>query len=142
MQLVLLFVQTDIKRKTLRSSCSQMFFKMAVFKECWSLFFMKLPAWRTTFLLKRNSNTDVFLWKLWNFQQQLFLQDTSCSLYFSEILCDDRCFGRLWVQNWHFSYFLCHYFVFLHDSIRITVPWLFRASFHTKLFSKCKFHTH
>ena len=30
--------------------------------------------------------------------------------------------------NWNFLYFLCHCFVFLHNSIRISIPWLFRKS--------------
>ena len=45
-------------------------------------------------------------------------------------------FERLWVENWHFSYFLCPCFVFLHNT------WLFRTCFHTKSFSKCNFCTH
>ena len=40
------------------------------------------------------------------------------------------------------SYFLCHYFVFLNNSIRISIPWLFRTYFHTKIFSNYNFHTH
>ena len=40
------------------------------------------------------------------------------------------------------SYFLCHYFVFLNNSIKISIPWLFRTYFHTKIFSNCNFHTH
>ena len=44
--------------------------------------------------------------------------------------------GRLWVQNWHFSIFLCHCFDFLHG------PWLFRACFRAKTFSKRKFSLH
>ena len=50
-------------------------------------------------------------------------------------------FGCLWVQNWHFSYFLCHYF-FFYNSIRTSIPWLFRTCFHTKSFIKCNFWTH
>ena len=50
-------------------------------------------------------------------------------------------FGRLWVQNWHFSYFLCHYF-FFYNSIRTSIWWLFRTCFHTKSFSKCNFRAH
>ena len=50
-------------------------------------------------------------------------------------------FGCLWVQNWYFSYFLCHYF-FFYNSIRTSIPWLFRTCFHTKRFSECNFQTH
>ena len=53
------------------NSCSQMFFKIDVLKNfgnftgkqlCWSLFLIKLQSWRPETLLKRNSNTGVFLW--------------------------------------------------------------------------------
>ena len=59
-----------------RSSRSQMFFKKAVFKNfaiftgkhmCWILFVTKFLAFRAATLLKRDSNTDVFLWILRNF---------------------------------------------------------------------------
>ena len=43
---------------------------------CWSLFLIKLQPWRTATLLKIDSNmssTGVFLWKLWNFSEELFL---------------------------------------------------------------------
>ena len=32
-----------------------------------------------------------------------------------------------------FLYFLCHCFVFFHNSIRISISWLFRSCFHTKI---------
>ena len=32
----------------------------------------------------------------------------------------------LWVQNWYFSYFLCHCFVFHNSRVRIGSPLLFR----------------
>ena len=53
-----------------RSSRSQMFFKVGVFKPytnftgkqlCWSLYLIKLQAFRAVILLKRDSNTGVFL---------------------------------------------------------------------------------
>ena len=40
------------------------------------------------------------------------------------------------------SYFLCHRFALLHNSIRIKSPRLFRTCFHTRIFSKCNFRTH
>ena len=46
------------------------------------------------------------------------------------------------VQNRYFSYFLCHCFVFLYNSIRISILWLFRTTFHSKIFTKCNFPTH
>ena len=55
-----------------RNSLSQIFFKIGVIKnftnfigkhQCWSIFSIKLQAWRPATLLKRGSNTGVFLWK-------------------------------------------------------------------------------
>ena len=47
-------------------------------------------------------------------------------------------------QNWCFSYSLCHCFVFLHNSITISLSWLFRTCFYTKIviLVKCNFRTH
>ena len=62
--------------ETNRSSLSQMFFKIGVLKnfasfigkyQCTSIFLIKLQAWTPAALLKRESNTGVFLWHLWNF---------------------------------------------------------------------------
>ena len=86
-------VQTNIKGKTLRSSRSQMFFKIAVLKNfavlsrdnlCWSLFLVKLQAWRPVFLLKKRiqHRRPAKIAEL--------SQNTSCSLYFSEFLYDER----------------------------------------------------
>ena len=61
-----------------RRSRSQMSFKIGVLKNfpihlCWSLFLIKLPAFRPSNLLKRDSNTGVFLWSLIIFnRKQLF----------------------------------------------------------------------
>ena len=43
-----------------------------------------------------------------------------------------------------FSYSLCHCFVFLHNSITISLSWLFRTCFYTKIviLVKCNFRTH
>ena len=48
-------VQTNINGKTLRSSCSQMFLKIAVLKN------FAITIKKTQFLLKGDSNTGVFL---------------------------------------------------------------------------------
>ena len=54
-----------------RSSRSQIFFKIGVLKDfgdftgknlCWSLFLIKLQAWRPSTLLRRDCNTGIFLW--------------------------------------------------------------------------------
>ena len=78
-----------------RSSRLQMFFKIDVLKNsvnftwkylCWSLFLLKLQAFRSATLLKRDSNTGVLLGKFARFLRTLFLQITfdgcfwSCSL--------------------------------------------------------------
>ena len=51
-------------------------------------------------------------------------------------------FGHLLVQHLHFSYFLRHCFVLLHNAVRMSISWLFRICFHTKIFIKCNFPTH
>ena len=81
-------LQTNIKGKTLRSSRSQMFFKIAVFKK-----FAALPrkhlSW-SLFLIKTRLQHRCFLLIVAKFIITVFLCNTSCSLYFSEILCDNR----------------------------------------------------
>ena len=72
--------------RKIRSSRSQMFFKIGVLStfpnftkkdQCWNLFYIKLQAWKPATLLKRDSNTSVFLWNLSNFHKQFLLQITS-----------------------------------------------------------------
>ena len=41
----------------------------------WSFFSIKLQAWRSVNLLKRDPNTGVFLWILPNFSEQLFFTE-------------------------------------------------------------------
>ena len=74
----LLFLIND---KWTRSSRSQIFFKIDIVKIfenlvvkhlCWSLFLIKLEAWMSAVLLKRDSNTGVFLWNMRNFEEHLF----------------------------------------------------------------------
>ena len=59
----------------------RMFLKIGVFKNfsiftgkqlCWSVFLIKLQAWRPETLLTRDSNTGSFLWILLNVYEQLF----------------------------------------------------------------------
>ena len=40
---------------------------------CWSLFLIKVQAWRSSILWKRDPNTGVFMWIFWNIWEQLFL---------------------------------------------------------------------
>ena len=75
------FTQFSMQYVTTRISRSQMFFEIGVLKVCnihretpvlESLFLVKLQAWRPINLLRRDSNTDVFLWILrtfWEFKE-------------------------------------------------------------------------
>ena len=70
-----------------KSSCSHVFFKIDFLEDfaiftgkylCWSVFFfIKLHAWKSATLFKRDSSTGVFLWIFRSFQEQLFWQNTS-----------------------------------------------------------------
>ena len=109
---------------------------------CWSLLLTKLQAWRPAFLLKKRFQHRCFLLNIAKFLRTafgtLFVHHT-----FPKCYVMIEFFGRIWLQNWNFSYFLYHCFVFLHNSIvRIGSPWLFCICFHTKIFSKYKLCTH
>ena len=110
-------VPIKIKGKTLSSSRSQMFLKMAVLKrfaiavkktpivEC---LFNKFAGLYACILLKRNFNTVVFFI---NFYEQVFCRTPHSSLFF-ETLCDDRTFwtslgAKLTFFIFHVP-FLCH----------------------------------
>ena len=64
-----------------RSSRSQIFFKICFLKNfarkhlCWNHFLIKLQAWRSAILLKRDSNTDVS-WEIWEIFKNTFLYRT------------------------------------------------------------------
>ena len=69
----------------IRSSRSQMLFKTGVLENfinftgkhlCWSLFLINFQTFRPATLLKRDSNTSVFLWNLWNFKNAFFSQNS------------------------------------------------------------------
>ena len=64
-----------------RNSSLQMFFKIGVLKNvaifegkhlCWNFLLIRPQAWRPANLLKRDSNTGVFLWILRSSLEQLF----------------------------------------------------------------------
>ena len=85
----------DLILSNIKSNRLQIFFKIAVLKNFanftgkklrWSLFLIKLQAFRSATLLKRNSNIGVFLKNLQNFWEHLFLQNTYCG-YFSSRPC-------------------------------------------------------
>ena len=70
----------------------------------------------------------MFSWEI--FKKSLFAEHLTVHYNFSQFYDMTELFGRLWVQNWHVSYFLYHCFDFLY------------GCFRTKVFSKCKFPTH
>ena len=62
-----------------------MFYKIGVLKTfaiftrkhlCWSLFLINFQVFRSAALFEKDSNTDVFLWILQNFYEQLFYRTT------------------------------------------------------------------
>ena len=71
-----------------RSTASLMFFKVTILKNfsnftgtqlwCWSLFLNKDSGLKAYNFIKKDSNTGVLLRNWRNFQEQLFLQSTSC----------------------------------------------------------------
>ena len=95
------------------------------------------------FYWRKDSNTGFFLWILRNYWEQFFYRTPSVHYTFQNFNVIMEFFGCLWVQNWYFSYFLSHCFVFFHNSIvRIGIPWLFYTCICTKVFSKYNFHMH
>ena len=76
-----------------KSSHLQMFLKTGFLKKfaifagkhlCWSYFLIKLQAWRSAILLKRDSNTGFFLWILLNFEEHL--QTTASVLLITKLV--------------------------------------------------------
>ena len=95
------------------------------------------------FYWKRDTNTGIFLWILRIIENSFFIEHLLLIILFRNFYVMIEFFGRLWVQNWYFSYFLCHYFIFFHNSsVRIGTPWLFCICIYTKMFSKYNFRTH
>ena len=62
---------------------------------CWSLFLIKLQDWRPQTLLKRDSNTDTFLWILQNFHKHLFWKTSANDCFYKFQISDipsESCF--------------------------------------------------
>ena len=98
--------------ETLRTSRSQIFFKIGVLKNfsmfakkhlCASLFLIKLHARGPALLSKKRFQRRCFPVNNAPFLRTAFLWNTFCSLHLFVLI---EFFGRLWVQNWRFSYFL------------------------------------
>ena len=98
-----------------------MFFKIGVLKNfaifprkhlCQSYFLIKLQAWRSVTLLKRDSNTGVFLPVLWNFSERLFWR-TSANRYFctSNHKVSNKYWSSLLNQKYKMGWFLLRRFV-------------------------------
>ena len=95
-----------------RSSRSHVFFKMGFLKNfanltgkhlSSSLLLIKLHAWSPADLLKRDSNTCVFQWKMLTFLKTPFLQNTSGScFYFLSCSYWSIKKGTLFVWKWYF----------------------------------------
>ena len=106
--------------------------------------FNKVAGLKACVFIEKETPTQVFSCEYWEIFKNSFsyrappVHDT-----FPKFYAMIKFFGRLWVQNWYFSYFLYHCFVFLHNpSVRIGGPLLFCTCFHAKIFSKCNFYTH
>ena len=104
---------------------SQMFFKIGVLKNftictgkhlCWSLFLMKLQAWRPATLLKIDSNTGVYLWMLY------------CEILKTPFFIEHLCWLLLYFRN---QKFLWSKTIALYEKCPITEFFLIRIQ------SKC-----
>ena len=128
-----------------------MFFKKGVLKNlaifarkhlCWSLILIKLQTWRPAFLLKQRHQHRYFPVNIAKLLRTIFLKNTFCSLYFSEILSDDRILWTSLGTKLIFFVFFVPLLWFFHNSIvRIGSPWLFCACIYIKIFSKFNFCT-
>ena len=123
-----------------------MFLKIAVPKNfavlsrntCAGIPFNKIAGLKACIFIKKDTPTQVFSCEYCKiFKKSFFYRTPPVHYTFPKFYVIIEFFGCLWVQN-----FLCHCFVFLHNSIRIRIPWLFRICFHTPIFSKCNFLTH
>ena len=97
---------------------------------CWSLFLIKLQAWMSAFLLKKKLQHICYCEI---FKNSFFYRtppDHSTFPKFYVVIDSLDVFGY---KIDIFLYFLCHCFVFFHNSIRISISWLFRSCFHTKI---------
>ena len=111
-----------------RCSLKQLFLKITVKKtpvlEC---LFNKFAGLQVCIFMKKRLQHRCFLKKF--LRTAFFCRILTVHYTFSKLYVMIEGFGRLWVQNCYFSYFLCHSFDFLN------------GYFHTKILSKCKFRT-
>ena len=77
----------------------------------WSLFLIKLHAWSPANLLKRDSNTCVFLWKMLTFWKHLFYRTSSVAASIFELLLLKYEKGSLFVwKSCHVMFGGCPFF--------------------------------
>ena len=73
---------------------------------CWSLFLIKLQAWRSATLLKRHSDTGVFLW---NSQEHLSLRNSSGGCFYPFIYgCISTFCWICFMLNWFLGADFCN----------------------------------
>ena len=114
----------------IRSSSSQMFFKICVIKSfsklaenflCGSLFFNELIKLQDLqFCEKRDSGTDIFRWILWNIQELLFYRKHSNISF-----CWMSAFCNFLIRKRKFLFFYCRQV----SSVRILFFLSFLAAF-------------
>ena len=132
-------------RGTLRSSRSQIFFKVGVFKNfsifaikrlCWSPLLINLQHWRPALLLKKRFQHKCFPWVLWSFYKQV--SSWTLSLFIILFRNFTWWWNSLNVFGWKSDvFYISCTIAFLHNSnVRIESPCLFRTCFHTKIFAR------
>ena len=115
-----------------------MFFKIAILKNltifirkdfCWTLFLIKLQAWRPALLLKRDTNTDITLWILRNYWEHFFIEHLLLIILFRNFYVMIEFFGQLWVQNWYFSNFYAFITLLLESGVHDYFVLVFTLTF-------------
>ena len=130
-----------------------MFFKINVLKSfaiftvkymCLSLFLIKFQAWRFVFFFKKRLQHRCFPVNIAkSLRTPFFYRTPLVHCTFRTFYVMIEIFGRLWTQNWHYTYFFCHCVGFLYIcSVTIGSPRLFRTCFQTKILNKSNFHTY
>ena len=119
-----------------RSSPSRMFFKIGVLKNfpifigkhlCCSLFLNKLQTFRPVTFLRRDSSTGIFLTIMLNFQEQLFLQNTSGGCLLSFAIFHKEASHLICIPNkMTFLYMKCNSGM---NQVKITIQ-IYICSFH------------
>ena len=73
---------------------------------------MKLQAWRPEFLLKKKHQHMYFSVNIAKLLRTVFfIEHLLLIILFRNFYVMIEFLGRLWVQNWYFSYFLCRFFL-------------------------------